>query len=319
MKRILITGVAGFLGSNVAKMLLEQGYTILGTDVYSLNDLFGNLYPTSIHQCTIRWRMSQLFQHTKFKYTESVKYECSIMDFRPNIILHFASSTLYPNNSLVHISNAMDLEILSKTIDMAYDCGVDKIFYSSSAAVYEPGSVENHKQHTSMRLNSPNTNYGIAKTLCEKYVESINVPFDIIGLRIFSAYGPLSHQQMVPWVFGKAVYEQSSVDIMGNSTRDFIHVDDVSHIIFQLLAHNDLPPIINVGTGTSVSLSRLMDIMDPTNLVKRNIINVVGTHTKADTHELESIIGPLDYLQIEHEIPKVMHYQRNFLDYIKDI
>lgn len=293
MKRIMITGVADFLGHHIAHHFLSLGHTVLGTDLIHPSTIFA-AYPSTQEECIVVMRMARLYQYPNFNYVTPTDGASQVASrFGPDVILHF-SGHLRRGSSLLLNGAANDLTDLTESISIANDVGAERIIYASSASLYELGSAKDVSQAETTMIQIPHTLYPYSKWLCEQYAKSVTNDINITGLRIFSAYGPLSRTNMIPWQFAKASYYGGDMEVYHNCTRDFVHIQDICNIIGMLIYKDSLPPILNIGTGISTPIGNIADIarvMGKNGLTSHcSYMDHINTHLKADTTLLNSVL-----------------------------
>lgn len=248
-KKILITGVAGFIGSNLADRLLKEGYEVIGID----NLAYG----------------------VKEQIPEGVKFHK--MDIR--------SSDIYPifagvdtvfhmaaKNSIIDCQNdpieTADINVTGtvKVFAAAVAAKVRKVIYAESSAIYE-GSK---KLPTPEEDEHPQSFYASSKMATKYFADSFERFHGIktTALRYFNVYGPRQdYRRTVPPVFSAFIIkllrgERPVIYGDGSKRRDFIHVDDIND--FHLLAMNDdriNGHVYNLGTGKNVSIMEIFKII----------------------------------------------------------
>ncbi|SCN47730.1 ADP-L-glycero-D-manno-heptose-6-epimerase [methanotrophic endosymbiont of Bathymodiolus azoricus (Menez Gwen)] len=247
---IIVTGGAGFIGSNIVKTLNQQGRT----DIIVVDDLTDGKKFRNIADCDIAdyW--------DKDDFLNRVQKDA---DLPPNIEVIFhegaCSSTTEWDGKFMMQNNYEFSKIL------LHFCLTHSIafIYASSAATYGGG-----KQFTESReYESPLNVYGYSKWQFDQYVRSLKLgsQSQVVGLRYFNVYGPREqhkgsmasvafhlHNQLLkgenPKLFsGCDGYED------GGQLRDFIYIDDIVAVNLWLFAHPEVQGIFNVGTGKAQS------------------------------------------------------------------
>ncbi len=231
--KILITGVAGFVGMHAATRFCNDGHQVIGID--NLNDY----YDVELK----KRRLAQISEHQKFKF-----YRCdlarkdhliSIFDeCKPDVVLNFAAQAgvrfsienpdSYIQSNLVGFANVLDC---------AKDYGVKHLIYASSSSVY--GANTNLPYHEGQNVDHPLTLYGATKKANELLAHSYSNLFKLptTGLRFFTVYGPWGRPDMAYFKFTKAIQDGDEIEIFnyGNMDRDFTFIDDVTNAISLLL------------------------------------------------------------------------------------
>ncbi|TET54039.1 MAG: NAD(P)-dependent oxidoreductase [Actinobacteria bacterium] len=245
-KRVLITGAAGFIGSNLARKLLETGAEVHGivresTDLWRLAGIDSSL---ALHETDL-----QDFKKVK-KIITKVNPQLVFNAAMPHGHPKLEQQKDYLTNSLLSTANI--LEALSAT---EYDC----LIHLGSSLEYS----SDNKPFKESDRTEPTTFRGVTKTatslLCEHYIKSRNNP--IVILRLFSVYGYFEHfSRLIPTAI-KATLSNKTMDLtkLGYS-RDLIFIDDVVEAC--LVASQTKKAIgetINVGSGKQWKNEEVID------------------------------------------------------------
>jgi ADP-L-glycero-D-manno-heptose 6-epimerase len=249
---IIITGGAGFIGSNIVKALNEQGYDkLLIVDNLTQGEKFTNLV-----DCQIDDYLDQDDFLTRILAQDT---------FAPTIKAIFhqgACSTTtewdgrYMMKNNYEYSKALLHYCLAKNIPL---------IYASSAAIYGDGSIFREQPEHEKPLNV----YGYSKLLFDNYVRHHlgQVSSQIVGLRYFNVYGPREAHKgtmaSVAYHFNQQLATEGKVRLFegtdgydnGEQRRDFIYVSDAVAVNLWFMAHPDRSGIFNVGTGRSQSFN----------------------------------------------------------------
>ena len=296
-KKILITGIYGFLGKHLA-IKLHDNNEIIGINLPNKSK---NLQKELDNITIIEGDVSE--NNTLEKINSDI-----------DLILHFGSPTsviLFKQDPTRHFNNTVNG--MKNILEFAKKNSIKKLIYPSSASVY----AKNSPPHTENIIPKPSNPYGSAKVECENLAHSYNDTVNSIGLRIFAVYGPGEETKqnlssVINLFLGDVKNSRKPVIFGdGTQTRDFIYVDDA---ISAIINSTELPQqgIINVGSGISTSF----------NLVIEKIGNIVGKKIKpvyvkkesnyveklqADTKLMESTLK-IHPLSIELGISKFSKY-----------
>lgn len=250
MKKALVTGGAGFIGSNLVDLLLERDYEVIVVDNQSANS------------------------HTEYYWNEKTKnYKidlnnnvnaltelCSGCDY----IFHLAADVSipycieHPNNSYLN-----NVGSLCSVLEAARHAQVDKVVFSSTAAIYgltNKVCVEND-------IPDPLNPYSVSKLagehLMKMYYDLYNVK--TVTLRYFNVYGPRQPKsgQYAPviGIFSQQKKDGKTLTVVGDGlqTRDFVHVSDIA-LANLTVAEKDVDnygQVYNVGTGRPISVKKI--------------------------------------------------------------
>lgn len=256
MSKILITGAAGFIGSQLAYRLWQDGHELVLVDNFSYgsedNLVFdGYDFRDEILKKDIRNIdfMDALFAKHKF-----------------DIVYHIAAITPLPdcqNNPI----EAVDVNVRGTVIvlNMVRKYGVKKMIFASTSAVYENNtdfpSIEENVEKPS--LIYPSTKY-TSEQFCKAFSDAYGIP--IVCLRFANVYGPhIDCLRTQPPVIGYIVRElfKGNPPILhstGNQERDFIYVDDLIDLAI-LVSSAEQFDIVNVSTEVTVSINKIAEII----------------------------------------------------------
>lgn len=256
MAKYLITGVAGFIGSNIAHSLIERGEEVRGID---------NL-------CHARWAniadLAAGFDFRKVDITDAraVRSACEGVDY----VLHQAALGSVPRSLADPLStNNANVVGTVNVLEGARQAGVKRLIYASSSSVY--GNTPTLPKREDMPLN-PVSPYAVSKCAGEMYCQSF---FRVLGLetvclRYFNVFGPRQHPTsqyaaVIPKFIRQMLNEERpTIFGDGEQSRDFTYVDNV--ISANLLACQAPPYQVcggafNIASGTNFSLNDLYSML----------------------------------------------------------
>ncbi len=275
---ILVTGAAGFIGSQVAQRLLERGDTVVGLD--NVN----NYYDPTLKEA----RLAQLEPFEKFIFHRQNLSDRSAMKalFESRAIrrvVHLAAQAGV-RYSLVnpHAYTESNIEGFLNILESCRHAKVEHLVYASSSSVYGgntqmPFSVRDNVDHpVSLYAASKKANELMAHT----YAHLFNFPCS--GLRFFTVYGPWGRPDMALFIFTKAILEDRPIDLFnfGKMRRDFTYIDDIVTGVVQVLDKpaepdstwsGDAPKpessaspyrLYNIGSQSPVELMRFVEIIE---------------------------------------------------------
>lgn len=255
MTKVLITGGAGAIGSNLAAFLIDKNYEVVILDDLSSGnyDNIKNLNTTFIKGSILDDHLlSDLFEKEKFKF-----------------IFHLAA--FFANqNSVDHPIS--DLKVngmgILKILELSVKHNIQRFIYASSSCVY--GHLEDMKEDAHLPLMDLGTPYAITKLLGEQYCQffSNNYGLHTVCLRIFNAYGPGEkpgkYRNVIPNFIQRAMNgEVLTITGTGQETRDFTFVEDVVKGIYAS-SHYDLKKgeILNIGRGIKTTILELAEYIN---------------------------------------------------------
>ena len=293
-KLILITGVAGFIGSKIADRFIEEGFHVVGVDDLS-NGKLKNIPP----------------KVDFIKGDLSKKKTVSLLPRTCNQILHLAgqSSGEISFDDPVNDLNKNTVSTLN-LINYGIKKRAKRIIYSSSMSVY--GQL--FKKKTSERdICKPLSCYGVSKMMSEKYLYIFRKQIPFLSLRMFNVYGPGQdmnnlRQGMVSIYLAQAL-KNKKIMIKGSlkRKRDFIFIDDVVECWFRASKYNtSLNQAINIGTGISTKVEKLIKII---------LKKIPGTKY----HLLKSTKGDQDFIVADNTLLKSKLKIKKFLNLEKGL
>ena len=248
--KILVTGAAGFIGSNLVKAIFRQlpDATVVGVD--NMNDY----YDVRIKE----ERLSQLEQYASFIYkkgniADRQFIDAIFADFQPEIVVNLAAQAgvrysitnpdSYIESNVIGFYNI--LEACRHSYE-EYEGGVKHLVYASSSSVY--GSNEKMPYSTEDKVDTPVSLYAATKKSNELMAHAYSKLYDIpsTGLRFFTVYGPAGRPDMAYFSFTNKLVNGETIKIFnhGNCKRDFTYIDDIVAGVFRVMLK---PPKRNVG------------------------------------------------------------------------
>ena len=246
-RKILITGVAGFIGSNLASRLLAEGYEVRGIDnlAYGLRE---NV-PTEVgfHCLDIRdRRIIPLFDGVDTVFHLAAK-NC-IADCQADPV----------ETAEINVSGTVNV------FEAARRAGVRKVIYAESSALYEGCTV----LPTPESEVKPESFYAVSKLASMYFADAYKTFYDsqFTALRYFCVYGPVQdYRRTIPPVMSAFIIkllkgERPSIYGTGEKRRDFIYVDDVND--FHLICIQDDRTngrTFNIGSGVNYSVKEILD------------------------------------------------------------
>lgn len=271
MTHILVTGGAGFIGSNFVRRAIENKYpeirdctvTVLDALTYSGN--INNLSP-------VRSSSRLRFIHG------DIRDEDLLSEIMPNVnyVVHFAAET-HVDRSIKNASAFVETNVLGtgRLLEAAARNNIDRFIHISTDEVY--GSIDSGSWDENQPL-LPNSPYSASKAASDLLVRSYHKTYDlpVCITRCSNNYGPYQFPEKVIPLFVTNLIEDKEVPLYGNGTnvRDWLHVDDHCRGIYIVLTKGRSGEIYNIGGGLELSnadLSRvILEVMEKSwSMVKR--------------------------------------------------
>ena len=247
VKKILVTGGAGFIGSHLCDELINQG-----NEVYALDNLSNG-------------KLQNLSSRVKFIKGDILDYKTCLKSTKGiDIVYHLACLGVRHSLHNPIQNHKVNAEGTLNMLEASKNNKVDRFFYISTSEVY--GDITTFPI-TEEGLPKPKTVYGSSKLAGENYTYSYNKCFNLktATVRIFNNYGPRAHYEgdsgeIIPRTIVKAIYNESPV-IFGDGliTRDFFYVKDTAKSLCLLINNQDIiGKTINIGTGVEINMKTLL-------------------------------------------------------------
>lgn len=255
---ILLTGCAGFIGSNVARLLLERGDTVVGID--DLNDAYDTRLKT--------WRLDRLKSQPNFTFlradvadsrrlietVQPVAYDAVInLAARAGVRQSVENPHVYVQTNILGTLNLLEL---------CRARGIRKFVLASTSSVYGDGE---RPFKESAKADRPLSPYAATKRAAEQMSYSYHylAGIDVTVLRYFTVYGPAGRPDMSIFRFVRWVFEGQPVEIYGdgNQERDFTFVDDIADGTVRALRPLGYATI-NLGSDAPVSIREVIGLVE---------------------------------------------------------
>lgn len=314
--KILVTGAAGFIGSNLIKTLSKEGHQLKAidsfTDYYSVELkkfraqelLDRNGIEVANLELSDALQVNELFKSNNF---DTVIHLAA----QPGVRLKINENFKYVRDNLVGFSN---VAIESSST------GVKNFLYASSSSVYGNTNEETFSEN---QLDlQPISFYGATKLSNEKlaYALSKSSPTRFRGLRFFTVYGPGGRPDMAYFRLINSALNSANFRLFGNGDkkRDFTYIDDVAMCVSKLTTELDSHPegfadVVNVGGGNPASMSQLIELVTkncgtaPKVLEEENYFGDVNS-TNASVEYLNSLINHGEFINLESGVKKTVDW-----------
>lgn len=320
MNTVLVTGVAGFIGSKVAEMLLENKWNVLGID--NLN----HYYDIRLKE----WHLNNLKNKKHFKF-----YQIDIEDINKlrSVFEGYQISTVINLAARAGVRSSIENPFVYQStniggnqnlLELCREFKIEKYILSSTSSLYA-GEKAPFKE--SLPVNSPISPYAATKKAAEalSYTYHYLYGIDVTILRYFTVYGPAGRPDMSPFRFIKRIIGGIPITIYGDGSqqRDFTYIDDIASGTIKAL--NPLGyEIINLGNNHPYKLIDVLKLMERY-IGKKAIIRYKEFHkadmlsTWADIKKAKKLIGWQPRVDLEEGLKRTIFWMKENWDLVKDI
>ena len=314
--KIIITGVAGFIGYHLCESLLNEDYQILGID--NLNNYYD-------HNLKLE-RLKRLKNHNNFIFkkidiSNREHLEKIFKDFKPNKVVNLAAQAGV-RFSIENPYAYIDSNIIGFTnlIELSHQNDVNGFIYASSSSVY--GGNKKLPFSESDMTSKPTSLYGASKKSNELIAYSYSSLYGLntTGLRYFTVYGPWGRPDMAYFSFTKKILAQQPIEVYNNGKmkRDFTFIDDIIKGTKSAIEKNYKCEIFNLGNNKNEQLMDLIKILE-NELSKEAIIkflpmqpgDVIETYANIDKSIEKLNFKPK--ISIQDGIPQFINWYNNYL------
>jgi len=319
MRKVLITGTAGFIGYHLAELLLAEGFLVQGYDAMT------DYYDVGLKQARhARLERSNAFRAEIARLEDMERLRSVYAEFRPDIVIHLAAQAGV-RYSLENPRSYIDTNAVGtfNVLDCVREFGVSHLLLASTSSVYG-GNTEMPFREID-RADAPLTIYAATKkageAMAHSYASLWNTP--TTAFRFFTVYGPWGRPDMALFKFTEAILAGRPIDVYNNGDlyRDFTFIGDLVKAIRLLI---DTPPlkgepvcpedslspvapyrVVNIGNSAMVRLLDMIEALE-TALGRKAIRNFLPMQagdvhaTWADTTLLQSLTGfrpATDYIE----------------------
>jgi len=250
MKKVLITGGAGFIASNFVRKFLKLGY-----EVYIIEKKGSNF-----------WRLGDIKDKIKINYInlkDFPKLKSFILRTKPQVILHFAAYGTYPRKQqdvkmMIDTNLLGTINLVNALSKIKFDCFIN----TSSSSEY--GTKDKPIKETD--LLEPNNLYGITKAASTMYCQNISKELDlpIVTTRLFAVYGYFEEKErLIPTIIKSCLKNKKLKLSSPYPVRDFIFIEDIIDAYLKIIKNIQgiKGEVFNLGTGKQIDIAQVVSLI----------------------------------------------------------
>ena len=324
--KVLLTGVAGFIGYHVALKLLARGDTVIGVD--NLNDY----YDVSLKQA----RLDSIQAHANAKNFKFIKLDLAEQAVtaklfeteKPDSVIHLAAQAgvrYSLQNPHAYISS--NIVAFTNILEACRAIKPQHLVYASSSSVYG-GNTKLPFSETD-NVDHPVSLYAATKKANELMAHTYSHLYHIptTGLRFFTVYGPWGRPDMSPFLFADAIINNRLIKVFnrGDMLRDFTYIDDIVEGVIRVLDKPATPSantgapyrLFNVGNNQPEKLMDFIGLLESAigKTAQKEFLPMQAGDVKAtyaDTSALEAWVGFKPNTPLNEGVVKFMSWYRQF-------
>ncbi|MCL5779506.1 MAG: GDP-mannose 4,6-dehydratase [Firmicutes bacterium] len=320
MKTILVTGAAGFIGSRVSEILLEQGHNVIGVD--NLNDY----YDVRVKL----WRLDNLKKYRNFKFYQVdienydvLKLICQL--HRPDAVINEAAraGVRYSlENPFIYLST--NAKGTLNLLELCREYNVPKFVLASTSSLYAGQEMPFNED---LPVNTPISPYAASKKSAEAMAYSYHYLYglDVTVLRYFTVYGPAGRPDMSIFRFIKWIMEGTPLEIFGDGSqsRDFTYIDDIAGGTVKALKPLGYE-VINLGNNLPDKLSEAIQLIEKytgkkAQFAYKEFHKADMTATWADIGKAGRILDWRPQVSMEEGIKRTVEWTKENWDWIRKV
>jgi UDP-glucuronate 4-epimerase len=259
--KVLLTGVAGFIGSHLAAKLGARGDTIVGLDNFD-----ETLYPAALHKRNLA-TVEKYVDFTEGDFLDGPLVEKLFAAHELDVVVHLgALAGVRP--SLAHPKRYQRVNV-DGTLNLLEACrtrGISRFIFASSSSVYGAHSqVPFRETDPAVRPASP---YAASKRAAELFCSSYSDLYGIAtsALRFFTVYGPRQRPEMAVHKFARLIRDGQPVPFFGDGStaRDYTFIDDIVEGVVAAIdrCHGGVHRVYNLGGARTTTLARLVALLE---------------------------------------------------------
>lgn len=333
--KVLVTGSAGFIGSELCIKLLERGDAVIGIDNHN------DYYDPDLKEARLARHINHPnYTHLRLDISEGVALERAFEEHQPRRVVNLAAQAgvrysienphAYIQSNIVGFLNVLQCCAKNK---------IEHLVYASSSSVYGANTASPFSEHDS--AEHPLSIYAASKKSNEMMAHAYSHIYDLptTGLRFFTVYGPWGRPDMAPFKFANAIISGDKLMVynFGKHARDFTFIDDVIEGILQVIYSSFQPNknwnsqspdpsssaapyrILNIGNSAPIALLDFINALEialgkkaEMEFLPMQIGDVVNTY--ADVNEITKHFGYKPSTKISDGVTLFAEWYQNYFD-----
>ncbi len=270
-KKVLVTGVAGFIGSQLAHSLQQSGHQVLGCDLVSLE----GESPQAVDPILVRLRKERLaefitrsgIEYVRLDIGQENAFDQVLTRWQPDTVVHLAAQAGVRHSMQAPLDFVTpNLVGFARVLQACHLHQTPRLLYASSSSVY---GLRNQVPFVETdRTDQPQSFYAATKQANEAMAYAYHAQYGMgsIGMRFFTVYGPWGRTDMAPFMFAQSMRRQQPIKVFGEGKlrRDFTFVSDIVEAISKLVEPTSTltsPEIVNMGHQRPVEVNDFVALL----------------------------------------------------------
>ena len=324
--KVLLTGVAGFIGYHVALKLLARGDTVIGVD--NLNDY----YDVRLKQARLAdieaHEHAKNFSFIKLDLAENAATQQLFAHEKPDSVIHLAAQAgvrYSLENPYAYISS--NIVAFTNILEACRAIKPQHLVYASSSSVYGGNTKLPFSEDDS--VDHPVSLYAATKKANELMAHTYSHLYGLptTGLRFFTVYGPWGRPDMSPFLFADAIINNRPIKVFnhGDMMRDFTYIDDIVEGVIRVLDKPETPStnsgapyrVFYIGNNQPEQLMDFIGLLESAigKIAQKEFLPMQAGDVKAtyaDTSALEAWVGFKPHTPLNEGVEKFVHWYRQF-------
>jgi UDP-glucuronate 4-epimerase len=319
VRRVLVTGAAGFIGSWLTERLLGRGDEVVGLDN------FDPFYDRALKERNLETaRGNDAFRLVEGDLRNRSDVDALFSDGVFDAVVHLAAKAgVRP--SLADPAGYYETNLIgtSNLLEAMREAGCRRLVFASSSSVY--GNNRKVPFHEDDRVDAPISPYAATKKAGEELCHVYHAVhgFSILALRFFTAYGPRQRPEMAIHAFTRRLFEGEPIPVFGDGSmeRDFTYIDDVVDGVVSALDHvlgTETFDILNLGESEPIRLSRLVSALERATgreaaIDRREVPPGDVDRTFADVSRARRLLGYEPHVGIDEGLRRFVEWYRRMM------